>query len=150
MKHCIRHYLAISASPERIYEALTTPAGVRNWWTRDADLDGQAGGEGQFRFHAGKSVKRMRIDDLQPARRVVWTVMDCFLPPWIGTKIVFELTAEGERTVLRFGHDGFAEADDVYALTTTGWAYYLVSLQQYLQTGQGAPAPDVDFGRMIR
>jgi hypothetical protein len=34
--------------------------------------------------------------------------------------------------------------------TTTGWAYYLVSLQQYLETGEGAPNPDVRFDRMIR
>ena len=30
-----------------------------------------------------------------------------------------------------------------------GWAYYLVSLQQYLEKGAGAPHPDVDFARVI-
>jgi hypothetical protein len=32
----------------------------------------------------------------------------------------------------------------------TGWAYYLVSLQQYLETGLGAPQPDIDFARIVR
>jgi hypothetical protein len=31
-----------------------------------------------------------------------------------------------------------------------GWACFLVSLQQYLETGCGAPHPDVDFSRVIR
>jgi hypothetical protein len=31
---------------------------------------------------------------------------------------------------LSFAHLGFEKADEVYALTTTGWGYYLVSLQQ--------------------
>jgi uncharacterized protein YndB with AHSA1/START domain len=34
----IMHLVKINASPERVYQALTTPEGIRNWWTRDADL----------------------------------------------------------------------------------------------------------------
>jgi hypothetical protein len=52
--------------------------------------------------------------------------------------------------VLSFAHRDFKQADEVYALTTTGWGYYLVSLQQYLETGTGAPSPDIDFARVIR
>jgi hypothetical protein len=53
------------------------------------------------------------------------------------------------------GHDAsfaqrdFAEANEDYALVNMGWAYFLVSLQQYLERGKGAPHPDVDFTRMI-
>jgi len=35
-------------------------------------------------------------------------------------------------------------------MTTTGWGFYLVSLQQYLETGTGAPHPDIDFARVTR
>ena len=31
-----------------------------------------------------------------------------------------------------------------------GWAYYLVSLRQYLEAGEGAPHPDIDFSRVLR
>jgi hypothetical protein len=38
--------------------------------------------------------------------------------------------------VLIFAHRGFVQADEDYALVTTGWAYYLVSLtkRQKLRT----------------
>lgn len=49
-----------------------------------------------------------------------------------------------------FAHQGFSPADEGYARVNTGWAYYLVSLQQYLETGQGAPHPDIDFARIVR
>jgi hypothetical protein len=52
--------------------------------------------------------------------------------------------------LLSFAHRNFKQADEVYALTTMGWGYYLVSLQQYLETGKGAPSPDIDFARVIR
>ncbi len=89
----IMHLLRIAVPTERVYEALTTADGIRNWWTRDADLE--------------------------------------------------------RGTTLSFAHCGFPKGDDEYAMCTTGWGYYLVSLQQYLQTGKGAPSPDVDFGRVI-
>jgi uncharacterized protein YndB with AHSA1/START domain len=40
----IMHLIKIHASPERIYQALTTAEGIRNWWTRDAVLDSKIGG----------------------------------------------------------------------------------------------------------
>lgn len=52
--------------------------------------------------------------------------------------------------MLAFAQRGFPQADEVYALTTTGWAYFLVSLQQYLETGHGGPSPHIDFARMLR
>jgi hypothetical protein len=52
--------------------------------------------------------------------------------------------------VLSFAHRSFKHADEDYALVTTGWTYYLISLQQYLETGKGAPHPDVDFACIIR
>jgi hypothetical protein len=52
--------------------------------------------------------------------------------------------------VLFFAHRGFKQADEAYARVTTGWEYFLVSLQQYLETGEGAPHPEVDFARVVR
>jgi hypothetical protein len=52
--------------------------------------------------------------------------------------------------VLSFAHRGFKTADESYALVNTRWAYYLVSLRQYLETGKGGPHPDIDFARVVR
>jgi uncharacterized protein YndB with AHSA1/START domain len=146
------HLIKVQASPERVYQALTTADGIRNWWTRDADLDEAVGGTGEFRFGAygAPSATRVGIEELNPPARVSWKTISSFRPEWSGTSISFDLRPEGSNTVLLFAHRGFAQADEIYALTTTGWGYYLVSLQQYLETGQGAPSPDIDFARVIR
>lgn len=143
------HFIKIRVSPERIHTALTTADGIRNWWTRDADLDPYVGGTGEFRFHEGKSVIRVRIGELQPLF-VRWKTLSAFRPEWEGTIIAFELRAEEGGTTLLFAHRGFAEYTEVYAQTTTGWGYYLISLQQHLETGNGVPAPNPDFARVIR
>lgn len=147
----IMHLIKIRVSPGRVYQALTTEEGVRNWWTRDADLDSKIGGTGEFRFYGGKGVTNVRVDELKPPVRVGWKTISANAPGgWNGTTITFDLRAEGGDTVLSFAHRGFGQADEGYALVTTGWAYYLVSLQQYLETGKGAPHPDIDFSRVIR
>jgi len=146
----IMHRIKIHASPERVYQALTTAEGIRNWWTRDAVLDAKIGGSGEFRFYEGQGVTKVSIDHLEPPVRVAWSTISANAPGgWAGTTIAFDLRADGDGTVLAFAHRGFAQADEGYALVTTGWAYFLVSLQQYLETGNGAPHPDIDFARVI-
>jgi uncharacterized protein YndB with AHSA1/START domain len=142
----ILHLLTIKASPERVYQALTTAEGIRNWWTREAELEPRIGGKGEFRFYEGKGVTKVRVDMLEPPVRVGWTVTAANAPGgWEGTTITFDLGAKGSDTVLSFAQRGFKQADEGYALVTTGWAYYLVSLQQYLERGKGTPQQDKDF-----
>jgi uncharacterized protein YndB with AHSA1/START domain len=146
----IMHLIKIKVLPKQVYQALTTAEGIRNWWTRDADLDSKIGGTGEFRFYEGQRVTKVRVDELKPPVHVGWATISSFHLEWNGTRITFDLRAEGSNTVLAFAHRGFKEAGDIYALCTTGWGYYLVSLQQYLEMGVGAPSPDIDFARVIR
>lgn len=68
----IMHLIRIQASPERVYQALTTAEGIRNWWTRDAVLDSKIGGTGEFGFHERRVVTKIRVDELKPPVRVGW------------------------------------------------------------------------------
>jgi uncharacterized protein YndB with AHSA1/START domain len=74
--HCIR----IHASAERVYHALTTTEGIRNWWTRDAQLDSRIGGIGEFRFYQGEGTTTVRVDQLEPTARVSWTTISANAP----------------------------------------------------------------------
>jgi uncharacterized protein YndB with AHSA1/START domain len=147
----IHHLLRIQAPREKVFAALTTAEGIRNWWTREAELDAHVGGIGEFRFYGGKSVTKVRIDALEPGERVAWTTLSTDAPGgWSGTTIAFALKADGDDTVLALAHCGFREANEGFALVSTGWAYYLVSLQQYLETGRGTPQQEKDFSIVTR
>jgi uncharacterized protein YndB with AHSA1/START domain len=87
----ILHLVKIHASPERVYRALTTADGIRNWWTRDAALDSKIGGPGEFGFYEHKVVTKVRVDELEPSVRVVWTtVSSCAPGGWVGATITFD------------------------------------------------------------
>jgi len=147
----IRHLLKIEAAPEQVYAALTTAEGIRSWWTDNAALDEQVGGKGVFRFHYGKVVETLvEIQILEPPKTVGWSVIRSFRPEQKGTLISFELVPDGHGVMLHFSQNGFPQADDTYALMNTGWAYYLVSLKFYAETGRGQPSPNVDFSILLR
>jgi uncharacterized protein YndB with AHSA1/START domain len=139
----IMHTLKIRTSPDRVYDAIATAEGIRNWWTRDAALAPKVGGAGEFGFYKRRFIAKVTIDELEPQAGMKWRLTNS---AWPGDTIAFNLAPEGEYTRLTFAHRGFPQADRSYASATTRWAYYLMSLKQYLETGRGTPNPDdADF-----
>ena len=139
----IMHTLKIHMSPDRVYQALTTADGIRNWWTRDAAIDPKVGGTGEFGFYGRRFVAKVRIEALEEPSLVRWKVTNS---AWQGDLIEFDVRPEATHTRLSFVHRGWAQADRGYASASTRWGFYLFSLKQYLETGSGTPNPDdLDF-----
>lgn len=143
----ILHLLKINAPHSAVYTAIATPEGIRNWFSRDADMDPRVGGSGEIRFANGQRVIRMEIAALKPDERVVWNVLSAAMPNWSDTTVEFELTVEGGGTMLHFAQRGFAGTDDFFAMSATAWAGFLISLKLYLETGNGTPHPDDPLSR---
>ena len=145
----MNHYqqsLVIEAAPAAVYAALTTPQGLRGWWTQDCDVATQVGGMLQFRF--GPHYKHMRIEQLDPQREVRWlcTVahidVDRFTrkDEWVGTQLAFHLSPHGDgHTRLDFEHIGLVPEFECHEICSDGWRHFLRSLQLYAQTGKGTP-----------
>jgi uncharacterized protein YndB with AHSA1/START domain len=129
----------IHASPDRVYRALTTADGIRNWWTRDAIFESKVGGTAEFGFFNHRIVTRMRIDELTPPVRVGWRALWPAAPGWEGTTVTFDLREEDGATLLSLTHRGFEQEDESYGRTAKGWAHYLLSLHRYLEAGEGTP-----------
>jgi Activator of Hsp90 ATPase homolog 1-like protein len=55
----LRHQIPINATPEKVYAALSTQAGLRGWWTVDATADEKVGGKADFGFDKRQMVFRM-------------------------------------------------------------------------------------------
>ena len=76
--------------------------------------------------------QRVSVDE------VVSTTVSSSAPGgWVGTTIAFDLRAKGSDTLLSFAHRGFEQANEGYARVTSGWGYFLGSLQLYLEKRKG-------------
>jgi uncharacterized protein YndB with AHSA1/START domain len=136
----ILHKVGIkSSSPAAVYKALTTCEGLSGWWTRDTTGDGAVGGVLLFRFGGGGF--DMKIVELEPAKRVLWQVVDG-PQEWVGTTVSFELRQEGDWTIVFFKHQGWREPVEFMHHCSTKWAVFLLSLKSLLETGKGAAWPN--------
>ena len=127
------------ATPEKVYDALTTVEGLADWWTDDTKGRGDVvGGVLELRFPVGGF--DMEVIELRPDERVVWRVADG-PEEWLGTTVDFRLHQEGDHTIILFSHEGWRERVEFMHHCSTKWGSFLMSLKSLLETGEGAPAP---------
>ena len=138
----IMHLIKVRAAQDKVYQALATAEGIRNWWTRDAALDPKVGGAGEFSFYGHRFIIKVKVAELAPPARVAWDEVSSTGGGFDGTTITFDLKSEEGITSLLFAHRGFKAGGDNIAAATTRWGFYLWSLKRYLETGKGTPNPE--------
>ncbi len=143
-----RQQMRIDAPIQRVYSALTTPQGLRGWWTQDCETTAMTIGQA-FTVRFDKTFKTMRVDFLDPPTRVGWAVTQACLDvpgglsrpdEWVGTSIAFDLAEESvSRTCVHLSHRGLNPQFECYDICTQGWTHFLGSLKQFTETGRGSP-----------
>lgn len=134
----ILHQVGVHATPHKVYEALATIDGLRDWWTEETTGSTDVGGVIHFRFPAGGF--DMRVLASTPGEHVLWEVVDG-PEEWIGTTIDWALVLTDDWTTVNFGHLGWKEPVLFMHHCSTKWATYLMSLKQLIEDGAGAPSP---------
>jgi uncharacterized protein YndB with AHSA1/START domain len=132
--------LIIAVVPERVWAALTQPAEIGHWWTNDLNARLEVGTLAEFRFGEwGDFVVRFEVAELDRNKRMRWLSRRGPAPHWEGTSVTWSVTPAQNGTQLVFIHEGFAQADERYEMTSAWWEHFLVSLKSYLETGKGFP-----------
>ena len=130
----ILHRVGIDASPEAVFEALTTIDGLAGWWTIEAT--GEPGQNGTIDF----GFCEMRVAELQPNELVRWQCVDG-PDEWIGTEVSFRLLYTEDQTFVQFKHAHWKEPVEFMHHCSTKWATFLLSLKNLLEREEGRPAP---------
>jgi uncharacterized protein YndB with AHSA1/START domain len=129
----------------KVYDAVSTPEGVAGWWSKETTGTSRVGGAMTSVFHSpeGKELGRMEFDlvKLEPGKTVQWR-FTAGPEEWVGTDLTFELSRDGDQTLIVFGHRNWREAVEFMAHCSMKWATFLLSLRELLETGKGKPSPD--------
>ncbi|BEP12189.1 SRPBCC domain-containing protein [Acidothermaceae bacterium B102] len=119
---------------------------VRGWWSEEIEGPTDMLG-GEFTYHY-QDVHRctMRVVELVPSERVVWLCLDNSFSfnqdktEWIGTRVTFSVSREGDTTHVAFTHEGLVPEYECFAECSTAWAGYISgSLKSLMTTGTGRP-----------
>ncbi len=133
----IERELHIEASPEVVFEVISSPEHIRNWWNADADFDASPGAVGELVWgddtNARAEVAPITVVDADPPRLFSfrWVYSDVATPT-NSLLVTFELAPSGTGTDVRFTETGFREKgweaavlEEQYHQHATGWDTFL-------------------------
>lgn len=129
----------VEAMPEEVFRALSEPEGLRGWWTTAVEGNGEVGETLIFRFEGGQVEMRMGVAEKEAPTSLEWTVEEPSPPEWEGTKVTWDLHGEGGQTQLSFAHRNWQSTEGSFAAINYNWAWYLTSLKEYVEKGEGTP-----------
>lgn len=134
----MHHQIQIAAPPEKVFEALTTQAGLQSWWTSDTVTEPRPGGSAQFGFHNRSVIFRMHIQELTPSKKVVWECLGDD-EAWKGTRLTWDLSADDGATVLHFAHANWRSGEGYFAVCNSTWGELMYRLKNYVEGRNPGP-----------
>ena len=140
----IEREVYVDASPEVVFEVVSRPEHVAQWWPDRARYDVTPGATGEIVFgdpEAGGAVVSLSVVEVEPPRTFTfrWThPADDAAREGNSLLVTFELSAQGEGTLLRMTETGFREMgweravlEEQYREHATGWDFFLPRLASY-------------------
>ena len=126
-------------------EAFKSINHVAAWWTENVEGSSEKLND-VLTIHFGETFVTIKIVESVPDKKVVWNVTDCYLhwladkKEWKDTRIVFDISAEGDSTRIQFTHVGLAPQVECYEGCVKGWdQYFKGSLARLINEGKGLP-----------
>ena len=135
----------VDQAPEEAFAAINN---VRGWWSGEIEGDtNKLGADFTYRYK-DMHRSRQKITELVPGKKIVWRVLDSQLSflkdksEWTGTEIVFDISAKGGQTEVRFTHAGLKPQIECYGSCSNAWGMLVNgNLRNLITTGN--PQPDV-------
>lgn len=129
----ILHDFFIRSTPEKVFDAISTPNQLDNWWSLESAGEPVVGEE--YRLYFGEPWDwRARVTRCQPHRSFEWEMTKA-MDDWVGTRVGFELEAVQGGTKVRFHHRGWAEAGEHFRISSYCWGTLLRLMKVYVETG---------------
>lgn len=135
----IERELHIDASPEVVFDVISRPEHIRDWWSAETEIEPVAGSTSDLTWRDEASgrvdVVPITVVDVERPRRFSfrWTQGPGEAPtPANSLLVTFELAPSGAGTVLRLTETGFRERgwevavlEEAYREHVAGWDFYL-------------------------
>ncbi|MFF1881357.1 SRPBCC family protein [Pseudarthrobacter sp. NPDC058196] len=145
MEHgIIEREIHIDASPEVVYQVVSDPQHLCQWWPDEADFQPIPGSRGEIAFGDRSTpdakVVALTVVEADPSWRFSfrWVYENDPATPENSLLVTFDLTPSGTGTLLRFTETGFREKgweaavlEQNYRDHERGWDFFLPRLVAY-------------------
>ncbi|HEX8305030.1 MAG TPA: SRPBCC domain-containing protein [Jatrophihabitans sp.] len=139
----IERELHVDASPEVVFEVLSSPEHIRDWWSAETRFEPVAGTASRLTWTDQASGRQQStpftVVEADPPRRFSfrWTYEDDVAGSGNSLLVTFDLVPSGEGTTVRFSETGYRERgweaavlEEYYNDHRQGWDFYLPRLAE--------------------
>jgi uncharacterized protein YndB with AHSA1/START domain len=149
----IEREIYVDAPPETVFDVVSSPDHIRDWWSAETDVEPVPGGTGELTWRDEASgrvdVVPITVVDAQPPHRFSfrWTHEAGEVATETNSMLVtFELSPSGTGTVLRLTETGFRERgweiavlEEAYQDHVSGWDFYLPRIAEVAARSAASP-----------
>jgi len=133
--------ISVDQTPQEAFNAINN---VRDWWP--GEIEGNTtklNGEFSYRYKK-MHYSNQKLVEVIPGKKVVWLVTESSLnfvenkSEWTGTKIIFEISEKGNKTQVRFTHQGLVPQFECFDACSNAWTDIIRDgLRGLITTGKG-------------
>ena len=137
----IEREIHVDASPEVVFEVVSSPEHISQWWTDDARFEATPGAVGELVWGDRVDVVPMTVVSAEPPRLFSfrWCFTDGDVNAAEALLVTFELTPAGRGTRVRLTETGFremgweaAKVAEQYQDHVAGWGTFVPRLGEYI------------------
>ena len=135
--------ITVNAIITMAFEAIMN---FRGWWSEEIEGKTDALNETFFYHYKDVHLCKIKLIEIVPDTKLVYLVTENEFSftkdktEWIGTKLIFDLTTEGEQTHIKFTHEGLVPTYECFEVCNDAWTSYIQgSLRDFIETGKGKP-----------
>lgn len=136
--------MEVEKSATEVFNCITD---VINWWSKDFKGNSKQLNDEFTINHPGQHYSKQKLIEIVPDKKIVWLVTKSEMSwlkndkqEWTNTKMIFELNAKSNKTVLDFIHEGLVPEKECYTMCEIGWNMIIKSwLYHFIMTDTESP-----------
>ncbi len=141
-----KNYTTTISVDKDISSAFNSIKNIRGWWSEAIEGNTDKVGETFFYHYKDVHLCKIKLIEMVADNKLVYQVIDNEFnftkdkTEWINTKLIFDLSTEGNKTKIVFTHEGLVPDYECYNVCNDAWTSYIQgSLKNFIETGIGKP-----------
>jgi len=117
--------IEVARSPQHVFNCIKE---VPKWWSKDFEGSSSRLNDEFVIHHPERHYSKQKLTEVIPGKKLVWLVTESKMnwlkkdqAEWTNTKMIFEITAKNDTTILQFTHEGLVPEKEFYDMCSQGW-----------------------------
>lgn len=137
--------IMVKKNPSEVFKAIQN---FRGWWSEQIEGNTDQLNETFFYHYSDVHMTKIKLIESVPNKKLIYLIVENHFSftndtsEWTNTKLIFDISTEGNHTKVHFTHEGLVPEYECYHICNESWTNYIDnSLFNLITKGKGNPNP---------